>query len=506
MNSNSKIVFPMALVDLPDWFYYLLVDSGVPVVRRNKDDLQLSEHLVIITDSLLQLSNSSQAIIDWSSLWPIRNQNSLMQSLYSPLKMKWFENEISLSENCMMDQTRSDIINNIKSYFLKNEIPWIQFDHFPSGYSGVLNFRVDVDENCPEDWFIVRRELEPVKHFTSWFLCTSATEQSPLIYQLLRDCDVHSHGETHHFFSCDNHLNRLSFLYADHVLKNRGYHPAGMAPPGGRLVPFASTLAAELKYQFVAGLGDPSGNLPIRDANGIWQVHALPLSEGLYLDQGIHETDVVCQGYLAIAERAFRNQKPVFLYGHAERRLGRKPNVIRRIVDHLSHLSAQQSCWGGTIPQYLKWLEKRSQAAIELCMADGNDHPVVLKWSHAFNQEYPQISLDWKGVSQKVALDSNHHEMKLVNRRNPLPFSIAIDKKPDVLAIPIVENKLLRNSLRTMLDWERVSPVVFLCQGNWRSRIKAILRMLTDKAWQRKFSPKCWEFEEVESDQRSIAA
>jgi hypothetical protein len=139
-------------------------------------------------------------------------------------------------------------------------------------------------------------------------------------------------------------------------------------------------------------------------------------------------------------------------------------------------------------------------------MADGNDHPVVLKWSHAFNQEYPQISLDWKGVSQKVALDSNHHEMKLVNRRNPLPFSIAIDKKPDVLAIPIVENKLLRNSLRSMLDWERVSPVVFLWQGNWRSRIKAILRMLTDKVWQRKFSPKCWEFEEVESDQRSIAA
>jgi hypothetical protein len=57
-----------------------------------------------------------------------------------------------------------------------------------------------------------------------------------------------------------------------------------------------------------------------------------------------------------------------------------------------------------------------------------------------------------------------------------------------------------------MLDWERVSPVVFLWQGNWRSRIKAILRMLTDKVWQRKFSPKCWEFEEVESDQRSIAA
>ena len=500
---KRKLIYPILLKNAPNWFANLLRDSGVPVAQSKEES---DEYSIIICDGStdVDVNSEKKLIISWNSLLPdiFQNDNDIMQSLYMPSKICWIENGIPLTENCISDNLRQSIIQNLSRKVSDHGLPWICFNHCPAEYDNVFNFRIDIDENEPDDWKRVIKALQPVSHATTWFLNVSATEKSPIIYKWLKDSDIHSHGYHHHIHKFDDRLNRMELQKANEILNTNECNGRGFAPPCGRISSGLQNIAAEMKYQFISALGDPNGGLPIRDHHGVWQIHSLPISEGLYLDNNISNSEIIIQGYLAMAMRAFENHKPLLLYGHAERRLGRKPEIISLIIDELNHMG---KFWQVSLTKYIQWLNQRNTMNFNVVALNDENSHFQLSWSHTISEVKPQVNFIWKDHVQQFAMKDYSGTFNITMDQI---FESLINKETVKRAeIKVVSEPVsLKIQIRETLDWERETPPAILFKGGVRSRVKAILRWLTDNRWRKKQRAKEWKLYCNECCERSKAA
>lgn len=498
-----KFIYPILLKNTPPWLNYLLTDSGVPVVQVEEPGCEYS---IVIGNGLsgFDTGNEKCLFIDWKSLLPDSSMsfNDISDRLYLPAATGWIENGITLSENCISDQLRETIIESLRQKITGFGYPWIYFSPFPAGYDNVFNFRIDIDENEPDDWKRAIKALEPVKHATTWFLSVSATEKSPAIYDWLRGCDLHSHGYHHHIHQYDDKLNRIEIQRAAEIYKINGFRAIGFAPPCGRITQELLSIINIMQYQFISGLGDPNGSLPMRDHRGLWHIHSLPLSEGLYLDRNISNSEIIIQGYLSMADRAWKNNKPVLVYGHAERRLGRKPEIISRLIHELSGM---RHFWHVSLTKYTDWLKRRNEICFNVMALQNNCEHLQLNWKHSMMDAKPQLNVMWRNNYQEIALKEYNGYLEIVFDKTQKSIN-NVDSLNKVHTFPNNEPVSLKHLVKRYLDWERETPPGLLLKGRMRSRLKAVFRWLTDKRWREKHRAKEWKLQFNSFDEKLKAA
>lgn len=503
--SSEQLIYPILLRDAPDWLGNLIQDSGVPVTYDGNSSG--ADHLVMIINEKIENESQDKPClkIEWRSLLPDYSmpEKDIFRNLYFPRATCWYENGIELRENCISDSFRSNIIANLRKKLIAAGLPWVIYKHCPAHYHGIFNFRVDIDENQPEDWRRLIQALSPMRGSTTWFLSMAAAVESPEIYDWLNDCDVNSHGFYHHIHQFDHKLNRLLMQKADNALKGRGFSGRGFAPPSGRYPEGLASIASEMKYHFVAGLGDPNGNIPIRNAGGIWQINSLPVSEGLYLDLDISDAGVVVDGYLAIARRAIERRKPVLIYGHAERRLGRRTEIVENLLERIN---LHEGLWNVSLSDYINWLEKRNQIKLEVSRPDDHSKELQFSWRHMLFQKSPAIHVEWHAESRTINLSEIAGQRRITLRSTEQTEFQKIETDARKAWLNINEKADLKTWVKTFLDWEREIPVRVLIKGVWRSRIKAVLRYLTDAGWKRKNKAREWTMTDGFSKENSLAA
>ena len=495
MNGGAgHCIYPISLRNAPPALIALLRDAGVPVIEVGPGERAGS---IEIVDGHVEKNDFDHAsgvslIIQATDLLPDGVSWAMLeQEAATPVAARWREGGVCLSESVIRERWSNQVIMKLRQIITGRGLPWVCLAHHPAGYSGVFNFRVDLDEPAPEDWRRVLDALEPVEPAVTWFLSTLAAERAPCIYDWLEGRDVQSHGHWHHVHGRDSQLNQLNLMRADELLKKHGYQPTGFASPCGRMTADLPDILDQLQYQYLAGIGDLCGSMPRRMANGLWRVNALPVSEGLYLEENINDIEPVIEGYMQVARRASSRNRPLFWYGHAERRLGRKPAILYRLVREIQNI---KGLWHVTLGEYVNWLESRRLAEVSVLFNPNLPDQLQLQCGRANSFQTPLIHVENQAGRWPVVMpaDGSATVIKLdPSQCRPL----AVLDIPEELHLQH-DQPGLKKWLKDGLDWERETPVQVLRGGPVPRRAKGFLRARTDQAWRSRFVPKAWVFED----------
>lgn len=500
--TGRDCIYPILLRNAPEPLVRLLQDAGVLVQEAGPG---AAAGMIEIWDGRLDgdfNKRSEKALtIQAQDLLPDGVSWAMIESeAATPVVATWREGEIWLRESIIRQTWADHVLMKLRNLIIHHGLPWACLAAYPAGYSGVVNFRVDLDEPVPDDWRRVLEALEPLEPAVTWFLSTRAAEQANCIYDWLKGRDVQSHGHWHHVHRADSELNHANLLCANQLLNEHEFKPTGFASPCGRMTADLPAILNHLQYQYLAGIGDISGSLPRRMANGLWRVNTLPVSEGLYLEENIHEVEIVVEGYLNIAQRALQRGRPLFWYGHAERRLGRKPAILHRLVREIQN---QNGLWLVTLGQYVNWLESRRQVEIKISVDKHRADQLQIESQHVHLKQRPLLHIETGQGRWPVAIP-HENGSTLVTLDPALSSSIPKSSNPPELHL-LQADSGLKHWLREKLDWERETPVEVLRNGPLHRRIKGVLRSRTDRAWRARFQPRAWALEIPDEPGRHVA-
>jgi|GEM_PF-5723621 len=514
MNSaEADAIYPILLSHAtPAAVERLLVDAGIPV-RRVHDDRSNrsisgipepeSSHATFGIHDLAEFDFADRLrvrhVISWQDLLPNGNSfDSIDAEMSRSSVWAWREAGVEIRESIVRTPIGQAVIDRLKQRLIAHGIPWIRLAPWPAGYDGAFNFRFDLDEPELDDWKRVVRVVDAagIDPGVTWFLCTRAAEKIPDSIALLAGRDVQSHGHWHHVHADDPWLNGSNVASADRFLRNAKFRPAGFAAPGGRIVPdLAKSLIAQ-GYRSLAGLAELSGT-PVRtSAEGLHQIHALPVCEGAFLEAGIDSVDTIVAGYVAAAERAISRDRPIFCFGHPDRRLGRKPEILENLLQATRGFGR---LWHVGLGRHSEWLRARNRLRVNVHRAPDTPGQLTLSWQSV--QQLAPASMIW------VEAGDDRWVVDCSTPNGQMPLNLAADEAspiprpvPEPESWPGVADSGWRARMRIAIDWERESPVEVLRGGPAARRVKGWLRRATDKAWQARFERREWPGDQLSAE------
>ncbi len=482
----------------------LLIDAGVPVLRvhddrSNRMGFENSEpestyaSFGIRDRAEFDFADRFQVrhAISWQDLLPAGTSSDAIEAeLSRSAAWAWREAGIEIRESIVRTPIGQAVIERLKQHIIAHGVPWIRLAPWPAGYDGAFNFRFDLDEPELADWKRVVRIVDAagIEPGVTWFLCTRAAEKIPESISLLAGREVQSHGHWHHVHADDPGLNGSNVASADKFLRNANFRPTGFAAPGGRIVPDLAQSLISHGYRYLAGLADVSGT-PVRtSADGLHHIHALPVCEGAFLEAGIDSVETIVAGYLAAAGRAISRDRPVFWFGHPDRRLGRKPEILEELLQATHGFGR---LWHVGLGHYADWFQARNRMNVTVHRSPETPGQLILTW-HSQQHCSPAAAIWVEAEKDRwaVACASPHGQSTLnlaaeVAAAVPRPV-------PEPDSWPVAADSGWRSRLRTALDWERETPVAELRGGPAARRVKGWLRRATDSSWQARFEPLAW--------------
>lgn len=362
-------------------------------------------------------------------------------------------------------------IDHLKSAVERSGGIWARLAPYPHPYRSAFNFRVDLDEPVPDDYFAFARAREPLNDCTTHFVSTAAYGSLTAVLDDLRGLDTQSHGHHHHVYR-NPAANRINLRRADEILRDRGLEPTGFAGPGGRwnrgLNDALEALGYAYSSEFQTGyddwpfhpwIGDRFSNVP--------QLPIHPVCEGIFLEAGIHDPGVIADYLAGVLAAHAVSGTPAFLYGHPEGRLGRYPSILDRLA---REVAARPGLWRVTLTEFARWWRWRGERSWCLVAREPGWFEIVCdQWDTTYP---PAIEIARGGHSATIPLRSARTPIgrdQLVYERRQWRADLP---SPRTEPAPFS----LRNAVRRAIDWELVTPLEELPSQTWADRLKYRLR------------------------------
>ena len=361
---------------------------------------------------------------------------------------------------------------------------WLRVSAFPFPYRSALNFRIDYDQYDPGDFDATLKAMAGNEQATSHFVVGSAYEGAPDALARLRGLDVGSHGYWHHTYrTAEENLRNIS--RGIEVLRAAAIEPSGFAAPHGRfhrrLLVALETLGVTHSSEF----GLAYDELPFFVAAGdILQIPIHPVSLGLFLDAARRDAedrsreahaavdaaaDLAVDYFDRLAKSRYQSGEPLFVYGHPTGRLGRYPQVLRRVFDTTSHFGA---LWKTSLTEFSNWWRARQRVRLTVTRRRG--------------QYAVAVGRSVSGYRVGVEFCRGQHVALMPLDARVVRFSpsaLAYETRgagPHVEPVRIDRPEGIRGHVRRLIDWERVTPIEEIGTGDWRNWTKRTLRRLWD--------------------------
>lgn len=369
---------------------------------------------------------------------------------------------------------RERVISQLRARVRARGGIWLRLARFPLPYRSAFNFRVDLDERVPADYWAFAQARRAIADCTTHFVSTAAYGDEPEVLRDLAHFDAQSHGHFHHVYR-DRASNRANLRRAHDLLSSFGIVPTAFAAPGGRWNPGLDAELESLGYGYSSEfqlLFDDWPAYPWRDGrfSRVLQIPIHPVCEGIFFEAGIHDPALIADYFTRVIRSKCVAGQPAFLYGHPERRLGRFPSI----VDGIAQAVARESLvWRTTLTEFAHWWTRRAairwtarrleRGRVEVLFASGapSDRIAI---EHDIGDS--TITIPVRGAVMTIDEQSSGFRTKT------LRFDAA-----STLAPP---HTGARGWLREMLDWETVTPINELPTRTIRARIKKSLRRLRD--------------------------
>lgn len=355
---------------------------------------------------------------------------------------------------------------------------WLRLAPFPHPYRSAFNLRLDHDDYVPVDFEALLSAVAGHESACSHYVCASGFASRPRALARLRGQHVGSHGYHHHTYplAADNERNLRRGI---DFLRGAGHEPVGFVAPMGRF--YRGLLAAlrSLGVSHSSEFGLAYDDWPfLVGASSVLQIPVHPICLGICLEAATkacgHEPRVLAHAAEALTEHfcqlvATRHAagEPAFLYGHPDGRLGRYPDVLRRLFATVDHTPGM---WQTTLATFESWWRER----------------LSVRWSVTRSESRLTIEVDRPTARFPLAV-----EIACGNRWARLPLDKSrVELVPTRLTYerraPRVEPERIRHSEPTpwrarvlrSLDWETETPLGELSARNWRGWLKRELRRL----------------------------
>ena len=250
---------------------------------------------------------------------------------------------------------RRKLVDRIRQVVTEAGGIWARLAPYPFPYRSAFNLRLDLDEPEPLDYARFARARRPLDECSTHFVSTAAYGDLPGVLEDLRGVDTQSHGHFH-FVYRDEEANRRNLERAHRVLLGAGFAPEGFAGPHGRWNEGLDRTLEGLGYSYSSDFQLGYDDLPFFPWLGdrfskVLQVPVHPLCEGVFFEAG-GDARSVADHFARTIRAKVEAREPAFVYGHPERRLGRHPEIVRRIAEAVA---AEPLVWRTTLTAFARW-------------------------------------------------------------------------------------------------------------------------------------------------------
>jgi len=477
---------PLILDNVPRGLRQALLQEGVPFRNRNP---AVPEGRFILVDSKKgpwQPPSNEQVVIDVDLLREGCGVEPFeaLEDLNS-IRFEWYVGELRLAEEIARfdkRRIRQKILSRLRAIVEKSGGIWLRVSPFPFPYRSALNFRIDYDNYDPDDFSTTLQAISGNETATSHYVNASAYENVNQALSQLRGLDVGSHGYWHHTYRTKKE-NSTNIKRGVDRLRESGLEPSGFVAPHGRFCSGLLAALVDLGITHSSEFGLAYDELPFLPGNaGVLQIPIHPVSLGLFLDAARlgkskplrHAEDIAADSAIGYFEQVlnsnYRSGRPVFLYGHPTGRLGRYPQLLRRVFE-----TANQFCaiWKTTLTQFNDWWRARSNVDLEVW---SGDHHYVIRTRHRTSKYH--IGVEYFRGRHVALMPLREKTMRFS------PDSLAYENRSGnsiFRPVRVDRSEGVRSHICRLVDWERVTPTDEIQISNWRNLVKRTLRHLWKK-------------------------
>jgi hypothetical protein len=359
---------------------------------------------------------------------------------------------------------------------------WVKLGAYPFPHRSAFNFRIDYDDYEPEDFERTLAALAGHEDATSHFVCASPYEGRGEALDRLRGLDVGSHGYWHHTYrDFDDNLENIR--RGIEVLQSAGIEPSGFVAPHGRFNAGLHEAMQRLGVGHSSEFGLAYDDLPFLPRGGdVLQIPVDPVSLGIVLEAAARRAtsgvagpalerkaaDAASEYYAAAARTRYELGEPLFFYDHPTRRLGRYPQVLGDLFAVVDGFAA---VWKTTFSQFAAWWRQRARLRLNVAR---RGEEFVVQCGGLPRGHRPALEL-WR--DDRVAVMPLDRP-QIAFSPEALAFQRRAAARPLVRPKRIDERPTLKNAVKRMIDWEKVTPADEIRVRSWRGLMKKALRYL----------------------------
>jgi hypothetical protein len=359
---------------------------------------------------------------------------------------------------------------------------WMKLAAYPYPYQSTFNFRIDHDDYHAADFVATLDAIRGREDATSHFVCGIDFQDQSEAAAALRGLDVGSHGFWHHTYR-DAADNRRNIERGIAVLQAAGIEPSGFVAPHGRFNRGLLAVLNELKIGHSSEFALAYDDLPFFPRGGsVLQIPVHPVCLGIILEAARRESphieqdslevarviDAACEYFAATMSAKHAAGEPLFLYCHPTGRLGRYPQVLRRVFDAADHLPR---LWRTTYTTFARWWGQRAVVRPRVHQISGGYEVTAESLPPEFTPALEVWRQDRVAVLplstptarfDPAALDFQHR------------VAIAAVLQPE----RIPRRGSLKGRLLQSIDWEKATPLHEIRIRSWRGLVKKSLRYI----------------------------
>ncbi|MEI8393243.1 MAG: hypothetical protein WCF85_00805 [Rhodospirillaceae bacterium] len=195
---------------------------------------------------------------------------------------------------------------------------------YPNAKRGVMNYRVDVDDNAEGSYKLIAKKLDRHMAWCSIYFTTScfASDFDSIRRSHDAGAEIGSHCHYHYTFERDPATNEKNLKTSIDFLRRLGLNICGAAMPSGKSFPGIGDIMASNNINYTSNFGLIFDSLPIELNDGKathLEVPIHPVSPGNILKStsslsGINE--YLYSYYMKTAIQLSESFLPIFFYGH----------------------------------------------------------------------------------------------------------------------------------------------------------------------------------------------
>ena len=360
---------------------------------------------------------------------------------------------------------------------------WLRISPFPYPYRSAINFRIDYDEYDAADFDATLAAIAGHEEATSHFVNAAAYLPHADVLHRLEGLDIGSHGFRHHTYRTRQE-NFENIRRGIEALEAFGIEPSGFVAPHGRFNRGLLDAMEDLRIGHSSEFGLAYDDLPFFPYGSpggcvestVLQIPIHPVSLGMFLENvrgdGPRRAAATQQAVRAAvdyfrqtARARYRSGEPLFFYGHPSGRLGRFPQLLRAVFDTADTFGA---IWKTSLTAFAAWW--RVRGSMRLSVVRQGEQFVVR--SRRLPPGY-RVGVEFSRGRHVARMPLDGLQLRFQ------PSALAYENRmhlSGVRPLRVDRPEGLRNHVRRMIDWERVTPIDEIPTDSWRNLAKRTLR------------------------------